>query len=785
MPRLVHMSDFSTTPAPPAEAVTLATVFGVLRRRRALLFWALLAALVAAALSCLFATPRYRATAEVQVQKEDGGAFGLESNVMGPGGAGGSADSLDYSLTLQTEAALLRSPALELSVIQTAHLESTPDYFGSRANSSLGRLLHAVRGYLPWHRPLEPLSVPLAAAPNRRYLAEKIFAGHLTVKPIAGTRLIEIAYADPDPARAALVANAITHALSDAVFQQRYTATVQGSAWLSSKLDALRTHTEVAQAKAAALQRGTGVFGNDASRNIVLERLDSLNQTLTAAESNRILKESIDRVAQSGSPELISSLSGNSSSGTVASINTSLSLIQGLRQQEAQIRAELAADGVRYGPAYPRVAELKAELLGVTSSIAAETRRLGERAHSDFEIAAAEEQGARTAFEHQKQLAATQNDAVINYEMARQEADGSRNLYEGLLAKLNQASLLEGLRANNISVVSAAQVPAPQHPSSPDIPLRFAAALGAGLIIGLGLIVLIELTDSSIHSAAQVEAILGVPLLAVLPAMEKQPRALGSGRRRAALTPGAAASAADTHALLPPRTPAALPVLERRLSAFSEGLRSLRTALQLSRAGGPPKVILITSSLAAEGKTTLAANLAALFAQSGARTLLVDADLRRPALHYYGETRSPIGLAMALSGPEHVAARQPIVALPNLSMLCGSELAPFPSELLGSPRMHELITEWRANYDVVILDAPPVLPVTDASLLARHSDALVLVARRGRTTRQALRRAVQALQATGCEDAPIGVVMNDVSRKSGSFFEYFGHNGEIYASDQA
>jgi succinoglycan biosynthesis transport protein ExoP len=737
-----------------------------------------------AGITILLATPMYRATAVVQVEKEDGGAFGLEETVGGSPGAAISSDALDYSLTLQTEAALLRSPVLAFSVIRAAHLEETPEYFGVHSGADRRAWLHPWRLLMPARDRLEPLSTALAEAPNRRVAALKIFAAHLKVQPVTGTRLIDISYTDPDPARAAEVANDLTSALRDKVFEQRFSETMQGSAWLSTQLDALRSRTEQAQATADALQRGTGIFGNDASSNIVLQRLDSLNQTLTSAESNRILKESIDHVAQTASPELISSLSGNSSTGAVASINTSLSLIQGLRQQQAQMRSELAAAKVRYGPAYPKVAELNAELNGVMQSIAAETRRLGERAHSDFLVAQAQEFAARAAFDHQKELAAEQNNAVIRYELARQEAGSSRDLYENLLAKLQQASLLQGLRANNISIVSPAQMPAPSQPSSPNIPLRLGVALLAGLFLGLGAVVAAEARDNSIHSPEEIEQLLGVPLLAVLPEIGRCGRPVPDAGPLG-LPPAVELSQEGSAC----RMPAPLTVLDRRSCAFSEGMRSLRTSLLLACGGSSPQVILITSSLAGEGKSTLAANLATLFAQNGARTLLVDADLRKPALHRYSQNyrtdKAFPGLASALSGTASVAVHRPVATLPNLAMLCGSERPPFPSELLGSPRMSSLMQEWRAAYDVILIDSPPVLPVTDAVLLMRHSDAALLLARCGKTPRQALRRTLRSLSSAGAERAPIGVVMNGVNRTSSGFLEYFGYKGELYATESA
>jgi len=762
-------------PSAVDDSLTLASMLAVLRHRWKLIAWPILVLLLLAAAGVLLATRRYRATVEVQVQKEDGGAFGLESTVTGIAGAAGS-DSLDYNMTLQTEAGVLRSPALALTVIEAAHLQQTPDYF---APADRGKTSLTWKARLPWYKPLEPLSVPLAQAPNRRYAAEKIFKSHLKVQPLAGSRLIDISYTDRDPARAAMVANTVARVLADMAFQQRFTAALQGSTWLSGQLEDLRQRTEQAQARAAELQRGTGMFGQDGSRNVVLERLDILNQNLTAAEGNRILKEGIDAVAATGSPELISSLAGNSSTGSVASIQTSLSLIQGLRQQESQVRSELAQDNVRYGPAYPKIGELNAQVDGIATAIAAENHRLGQRAHTDLLIAARQEEEARAAFEKQKEVATRQNESVIAYTLAHQEAESSRDLYEGLLSKLKQSSLLEGLRANNISVVSAAEMPAPDHAASPNIPLWFGGALVAGFILGIGMAGIAELTDTSICSLAQLEATLGTPLLAVLPAMS------GTSRHAFARKKGAEElrGISEQPQITAPSPRKFLAKMKEHSSIFEEGLRSLRTALLLSRSGEPPKVILITSALPGEGKTTIAYTLAALLAQGNARVLLVDADLRRPSLYFYGDNGP--GLASALSGAGSVATQQPIYSLPKLEMLAGSEMPPFPSELLSSPRMRELFSQWRSEYDFIVLDSPPILPVTDAVLLAQHSDVTLLLARHRQTPHQALRRSIDALQRQSSPHAAIGIVLNDVARGSVEFHEYFGYSGGAHAGFQA
>jgi capsular exopolysaccharide synthesis family protein len=740
------------------EDVTLESLFAVLKQRRRIFFGVLAAFLVLVTLYCAMATRRYQAAGQIQIQKETVGSFGLDESVMGDA-AGQASDALDYNVTLQTEANILGSDSLALQVIKELHLEATHDFFPSaKSNPARGMFSHLFF----WKKPIEPLTVPIDQAPDRRYAALRIFASHLKIEPVTGTRLINVSYSNPDPRLAADVVNHLVSALMEYSYQSRFAATAQASTWLSAQLDGLRRQTEGLQAKATALERDTGMYGDDASHNVVLARLESLNQALAEAESNRILKESIYQAASSGDPELISGLTVNTSSGP--SIANSLGLIQNLRAQQTNIKAELDEDKVRYGPAYPRIAELQAEWNSVEKAIHDEVHRVGERARTDYEIAKQAESSARAAFEKQKKLASDLNSKTVAFALAKQEADGSRQVYENLLAKLKQAGVLEGLRSTNITVVNPARVPPPNHPKSPNVFLYYAAAIGMGLFAGTASAFAQHMADSKVRSLENAEKMIGAPLLGLVPAIGGRT----TGKRSRLLSPPAK-QAITTHYVD---------------TLFSESLRTLRTSLMLSRSSAPPQVLLITSPGAGEGKSTISLELATVLAQQGARVLLIEADLRRPVLSQRMGIQNEISLSSALSNQACFPTPEKIQNVPALSVLCSGDTPPFPAELLGSPRMQNLLSQWKRQYDFIVLDGPPVLPVTDAIVLSQRCDAVLLVSRYGQTERKALKRSYEALLRQAPCGVIVGAVLNAVPERSSDFYDYYGYRGYSYGAEK-
>jgi polysaccharide biosynthesis transport protein len=733
---------------------TLGDLFGVFRRRRRYLYWCLSVMLVAVTMYCLLATPRYQATGEIEIQKESSGSFGLENNVVGSS-SGTESDALDYSMTLETEASILESSTLALQVVKDLNLESTYDYFPVHREA-----LHLPAWIFFWKKPVEPLSVKIDDAPNRRYVVLKIFASHLKVKPMTGTRLIEISYSDPDPERASQIVNHLILSLTDYTFQSRYRTASQTFTWLAGQLAGLKQQTESLQEKANRLQRNTGLYGEDGTHNIVLDRLEHLNQTLTAAESNRLLKEAIYQVAQSGDAELISGLAGNTNNA----MNNSLALLQSLRTQESSTQAELAQADARYGTAHPRIGELHAELDGVEHSIHEEITRIGERSRTDYEIAQKAEDAARASFEQQKVLANDTNNKAVAFELARQEADSSRVVYQGLLEKLKESGVLEGLRSTNLTVVSPGLVPPTNHPKSPNIPLYYAVAIVGGLFLGCTGAVAKEFSDHTVRSPGMLEKLIEAPLLGIVP------RIKNASSFHKLLHRGSATPHIHTAGSLQHSAEAAL---------LTEAVRSLRTSILLLKETRQSQVILITSSVPEEGKSRLAVDLASVLAQIGSRVLLVDADLRCPSIHSMMGIPRTAGLGSALTGQS-----SPIVVRhskwKNLSLLCGDEVIPSPAERLASQRMSELLDRWRDAYDFILLDSPPVLPVTDAIVLSQLSDITLLVARYGFTAEQAIQRSHLMLHEQLPKHAALRVVLNGMPMDSEDYYNYYGYKSKPY-----
>jgi polysaccharide biosynthesis transport protein len=726
-------------PSTPPE-LTLREIAAMLARRRSIVYISVAGFFLLSIVALSLSTWRYKSVGEIELQKDSTASLGLQTDT-----GDAPSDALEVNMIIQTQAKILESDSLALNVIKDLHLEQTEDYRPKWSPLSW------VMGLLKPSGPPDPKGASLEDSPRRRMRVLKIFHRRLTVKPLPGTRLIDVEYLSPDPQLAAAVVNHLLQGLIAKGFQARYDATMQASSWLASQLDDLRTKTHELQARVVTLQQQAGVFasgdvdkeGKDQVYNPTLEKLQMATQAEAQAQSNRILKGAINEVASTGNAELISGLAGNTGGASSPAVSSSLALIQGLRLQEATLQGQLQELSAKFGPNYPKLGEVRGNLNAVQAAIRAETGRVAARAHNDFVVAEQTEQRTRHDFDADKSEAEALNNKTIEYLMVRQEADQTRSVYDEMSRHLKESGLLAGLRSTNISIVDWGR--AGDSPALPIILLYLFGSIFIGLVAGTAGALLRDVTDSRIHDLRRISRELGPAPLCVLPFQKERP-ALTSGPGLTAKSP--------------------LPALDSPRSSFVESLRSLRTSLMLSRSGAPPRSVLITSSLPGEGKSFVSWNLAIVFAQQGKRVLLCDANLRQPRLHRNLRVDPEVGLSSMLAGlPDDLGASAiiPVQEVPGLSLLPAGPLPPYPAELLASQQMADLVRLWQYQYDLVILDAPPVLQYTDSVVLSSMVDSVLLLARHQKTPLPSLEKSYRMLDdVQSSEGRKINIVINGV-----------------------
>ncbi len=727
------------------KELTLRDLLNIYQRRKKIVLIVVISLLVFATTYCIVCTRRYEATGIVQLQKDDSDAMGLGSLMSSA--AGGSSDALDANIDLQTQANILQSDTLAIRTIDSLRMEDTYDFKQHFSQLSGLTGLFSADG--------KAIDVPgssLENSPSRRQRALKVFSKNLTVKPVSGTRLIEITYNNPDPKLAAAVVNTLTKELSDYTFQTRFDATNATSKWLSDQMGDLRKSSEELQAKVVNLQRESGVYslgatdpqGREQAYSGVLDRLQQSTVALTAAEQNRILKGAIAHAAENGDAEMLSGLGGNGTVSSSQGANSSLSLLQGLRQQEATQQAALQEAEAKFGNSYPKLAELHGNIAGLEHSVQQEIGRIRQRAKSDYAVAVQTESNTRAQYIEAKKQADVLNNKAIDYTIAREEAEQSRSLYDDLLKKLNEAGVLSGLQSSNVTVVDPGRVPA--KPIKPNVPLYLLIALCSGFILGTCGALLVDTLDNKINNVTDLESVFGRTVMGVLPQLANEKEGI---------------LLADAHA-----------------STYVEAVRSLRTAILLSQSDAPPKTILVTSSLASEGKSTSAINLAGALAQMGRKTLLVDTDLRRGTIRRRLHLTKHEGLSNLLAGQSKTPEIQSLAEIPNLYVMTAGSKTPNPSELLASTAMRDWLERWKSDYDFVVLDSAPVLPVTDSVTLNTLVDATLLLSRVGFTEKPQIARSYNMLARGGKHF--VGLVLNGLQMGDSSYYGYYGYRKHAY-----
>ena len=702
--------------------------------------WAALATFVIvfalSVIATMNATRLYQATSKVAIFPEN-------PNVLGFKDAEFSSPDFDYEATMATQAAVLRSDALAMEVIDALHLDRDPKFAGVTGPQAEDSIRVSS---------MQPDPAKAAA-----WLGA--FRGGLSVQVIPTSRLVDVSYTHPDPRLAAEIVNALVKAFTEENFKTKYESVTQTSVWLSKELADLQLKVQTSEEKLVRYQKDHSILGVDEKQNIVTAKLTELNNELTVAQTDRIQKESNYRLAVAGEPAGLAKTSREGTSG----------LLEKLREKEADLNTLYAQATTEFGSGYPKVVELNNQLKQVRTEIVAEETRVQHGVRDEYLAAVQRENLLTTAFNQQKQEANQLNESAIEYSVLKRDAESNRQLYQDLLQRLKEAGVSAGLRSSNIRVVDIARTPT--QPITPNVPRNLQVGLLLGLACGIGLAFVLESLDTSIRSIEEISAISTLPALGTIPLQLSSKSPL----RKRLKTMSAETETPESSALV---------TYARPKSEAAEAYRALRTSILLSSFGAPPKVILVTSAIPQEGKTTISANSALVLAQSGSRVLLIDADLRRPGIDKLFGFRSRAGLSTLISGVDKIEdVVVPFTQVPNLWILPAGPIPPQPVELLGSTVMKDHITRWRDEFDHIIIDTPPCLSVTDAVVLSPEADRVILVARAGKTTKAALRRACELLLHVNAR--VMGIVLNALDLRSGGgyYYTYGGPDAHRYYDD--
>jgi exopolysaccharide transport family protein len=722
-------------PELPSHDSALGEYFRVLIKRKWIVVICLAAIFSVVAIATLRMTPIYEAYGTIEVNKPDASLNFQNSATF----------SLDYydPTELETEIKILQSDLLALQVIRELNLDRRPEFGGNTPPSSA----------------LDLAPDSLQVDPARAAALLGGFKGNLRVALSPSSRIIEVRYRSADPQLAASVVNTLMQTYVDNNIKSRFESTMQASDWLQKQLVDMQMKVESSQEKLVRYQREHEILGIDEKQNITTAKLDELNKELTDAESARMDKEAFYRLVESGDADAIASASG-SADAQGAGVQAASQLLESLRSKQADLKIQVADLSTQFGPSYPKVAQLNNQLKEVDAQIQAEMKKVVSKVRGQYMTSLQRENMLRDALEKQKQEANRLNESAIEYNLLKRDAETYRTLYEGLLQKLKEAGVSAGLKANNFHIVDSARPPSA--PIEPNIPRNLGFGALLGLATGVGLAFLLEGLDNTIRTTEQAQVVSGLAPLGMIPLGSKSMREGASAKR---LVVHSSKEAVELVAQVRPQ------------SQMAESYRALRTSLLLSNLGAPPKVIMVTSALPQEGKTTTSINCAVVLAQKGVRVLLLDADLRRPSLHKTLGMGPRSGLSNVLTGSttlEEVITRPSV--LPGLHVLPAGTPPPNPAELLASSNMRDVLAQLREQYDHIVVDTPPALSVTDAVVLSQRADAVVLVIRSGHTTKQALRRARDILARVNAK--VVGVLLNAVDLSSPDYYYYYEYQGK-------
>lgn len=703
--------------------------------------------LVTVAAATLIRHPEYRATAILEVAARTGGPIRFQ-NVQ---------TEHPYQWTfLETQVELIKSRAVAEAVVERLDLGQYPAMNGELRQRDLMSGLRQVLSLL-----LQPLRAlfrgdavadtdgaavdqageeQVAQERQLRSLAGRVRGG-TTVTPIRNSNLISISFESLDPELAARVANAIAAEYIALTARKQNEMTSGAEAYLRDEIAQLQAQLETAERDLFAFAREHQLVDLEDRSNIIASRLTDLNAQLTSVRAERIAAESLyHQLAEAPLDSLPTVLQD--------------ARITSLRSELSTLRAERARLSQTYTDEYSRMQQLRRQIDETTQTLQQELGNLVASLEVNYRRLRDHEGRLLKEVDQQKDDLLALQDRGVQYSILKRESETTREMYQSLLSRLKELGVAGGLDRDYASVIDEALVPGGAF--APRLNRNLAIALVLGLMGGVGLALLLNLIDNTVRDPEEVEHLVHLANLGLVPKLDQKS--------------------------LSANVPVALISHLQRDKGLSEAYRSIRTSLMFATPGGAPRVLMVASASASEGKSTSVANLGIVLAQTGASVLLVDADLRKPTLHKVFRVPRGPGLTELLVGGEHPHLHP--TGIDNLTLLSCGTPPPNPAELLSSPVTERVLQQLAGQFDFVLVDSPPVLGLADPIILATKVDAVMLVSAAGRVSRGALREAVKRLRAV--DATLVGSVLNLIephSSEYGYYTRYYYNYGAV--DDQA
>ena len=706
------------------DEIDLLAYWHILVKRRWLVLSILAGVVALALLATLMATPIYRATTVLQLEKEGTQVVQVEGIQPGDNNGGWDPEFLQTQYELIQSRSLAERVANELNLDQAALDQlSEPGWFG--------RMLALLSPQSKQDAKKQGAAqTPADAAAELRNAAGMI-SGGLSVEPVRNSRLVRINYDSSSPEFSARVANAVAEGFIAAGLERRFGASSYAKTYLEDQLKLTKAKLEDSERKLVAFaQKENLVNTGEDGQSLATQNLTQLNAALATAQDQRIRAQARWRQASSG--PMPADMIGNSN-------------IRTLQQQRAQLQGEYQQKLQTFKPDYPDMLQLKGQINEINRQIAQETGGVRASVKAEYDAAAAQERMLMAQIASLRTEALDVDGRSIQYNILKREVDTNRQLYDGLLQRYKEIGVAGDVRSNNISIIDRAEVP--RWRFKPNLTLNLAIGMLLGGMLGVLAALLLEFLDDTIKTPDDVEQKLKLAVLGIIPK-------LGPKESMASV-------ASD------PR------------SSFSEAYRSVRTALQFSTDHGVPKTLLVTSSGPGEGKSTTAVALARNFAQLGKRVLLIEADLRNPSLHRtLGLQGHGVGLSNLLAGACTLTEATLDTDEQGLKVVLAGPLPPNPAELLSGSKLVSALTVASERYDQIIVDGPPVLGLADAPILANAVDGTLLVVNSAKTKINAAQATLKRLLAARARI--VGALLSKYDARSAGYGYGYGYQYDSY-----